>query len=50
MEKLTKEVHAFLSPGSALPLLLISEYSGIRNRGFMTDPKQHTGSLLLNAS
>ena len=22
----------------------------IRNRGFLTDPKQHTGSLLLNAS
>jgi len=29
MEKLTKEMHAFLSPGSSLPLLLIPEYSGI---------------------
>ena len=29
MEKLTEEMHAFLSPGSALPLLLIPEYSGI---------------------
>jgi len=46
MEKLRKEMHAFLSPGSCLPLLLIL----IRNRGFMADPKQHTGSLLLNAS
>ena len=29
MEKLTKEIHAFLSPGSGLPLHLIPEYSGI---------------------
>ena len=29
MKKLTKEVHAFLSPGKGLPLLLIPEYSGI---------------------
>ena len=29
MEKLTKEMHAFLSPGNGLPLLLIPEYSGI---------------------
>ena len=29
MKKLTKEMHAFLSPGSHLPLLLIPEYSGI---------------------
>ena len=29
MEKLTEEMHAFLSPGSGLPLLLIPEYSGI---------------------
>ena len=29
MEKLTKEMHAFLSPGSGLPPLLIPEYSGI---------------------
>ena len=29
MEKLTKDMHAFLSPGSDLPLLLIPEYSGI---------------------
>ena len=29
MKKLTKEMHAVLSPGSSLPLLLIPEYSGI---------------------
>ena len=29
MEKLMKEMSAFLSPGSGLPLLLIPEYSGI---------------------
>ena len=29
MEKLTKEMCAFLSPGSRLPLLLVPEYSGI---------------------
>ena len=29
MEKLTKEMHGFLSPGRSLPLLLIPEYSGI---------------------
>ena len=29
MEKLTKEMHAFLSPRRGLPLLLIPEYSGI---------------------
>ena len=28
MEKLTKEMHAVLSPESGLPLLLIPEYSG----------------------
>ena len=44
IEKLTEEMPGSLSPGRALPLLLI------RNRGFLTDPKQHTGSLLLNAS
>ena len=45
------EMHAFLCPGSGLPLLLIPEYSGInKEQRFMTDPKQHTGSLLLNAS
>ena len=35
----------------SLPLLLIPEYSRI-NKGqrVLTDPKQHTGSLLLNAS
>ena len=48
IEKLTKETPGFLSPGRGLPLLLIPEL--IRNRGFMTDPKQHTGSLRLNAS
>jgi len=44
IEKLTKEMPGFLSPRRGLPLLLI------RNRGFLTDPKQYTGSLLLNAS
>ena len=29
MEKLTKEMHVFLSPRSGLPLHLIPEYSGI---------------------
>ena len=29
MEKLRKEMHAFLSPGSGLPPLLIPQYSGI---------------------
>ena len=29
MEKLTKEMHTFLSPRSGVPLLLIPEYSGI---------------------
>ena len=48
IEKLTKEMPGFLSPRRGLPLLLIQEL--IRNRGFLTDPKQHTGSLLLNAS
>jgi len=42
-EKLTKEMPGSLSPGRGLPLFL-------RKRGFLTDPKQHTGSLLLNAS
>ena len=32
MEKLTKEIHAFLSPGSSLLLHLIPEYSEI-NKG-----------------
>ena len=41
IEKLTKEMPGSLSPGRGLP---------IRNRGFLTDPEQHTGSLLLNAS
>ena len=51
IEKLTKEMPGFLSPRRGLPLLLIPEYSGInKNREFLTDPKQHTGSLLLNAS
>ena len=45
IEKLTKEISGFLSPGKGLPLLLIPEYSGIiRNREFMTDPKQYTGA------
>ena len=29
IEKLTKEMAGFISPGRGLPLLLISEYSGI---------------------
>ena len=42
-----KEMPGFLSPGERLasPLNQL-----IRNREFLTDPKQHTGSLLLNAS
>ena len=48
IEKLMKEMSGFLSPGRGLPLLLIPEL--IRSRKFLTDPKQHTGSLLLNAS
>ena len=51
IETLMKEMPGFLSPGRGLPLLLIPEYSGInKSREFLTDPKQHTGSLLLNAS
>ena len=51
IEKLTKEMPGFLSPGKGAPLILIPEYSGInKDQGFLTDPKQHTGSLLLNAS
>ena len=38
----------FLSPGKGLPLLLIPWE--LRAKGFLTDPKQHTGSLLENAS
>ena len=50
-EKLTKEMPGSLSPGRGLPLLLIPEYSGInKEQGFLTDPEQQTGSLLLNAS
>ena len=48
-ETLMKEMPGFLSPGRSLPLLLIHEEL-IRSREFLTDPKQHTGSLLLNAS
>ena len=45
IEKLMKEMPGFLSPGIGLPQELI------RNRGILTaDPKQHTRSLLLNAS
>ena len=46
IEKLTKEMPGSLSPGRGLPLL----QELIRNRGVLTDSKQHTGSLLLNAS
>ena len=48
IEKLMKEMSGFLSPGRGLPLLLIPEL--IRSRKFLTDPKQHTGSFLVNAS
>ena len=37
MEKLTKEMCAFLSPGSRLPLLLIPEYSGINKEQRIPD-------------
>ena len=51
IETLMKEMPGFLSLGRGLPLLLIPEYSGInKEQKFLTDPKQHTGSLLLNAS
>ena len=51
IEKLTKEMPGFLSPGKGLPLLLIPEYSGInKEQRILTDPKQHTGSFLLTAS
>ena len=33
IEKLTKEMPGFLSPGTGLPLLLIPEYSAIKRRG-----------------
>ena len=45
IEKLMKELPGFLSPGRGF---FIQEL--IRNREFLTDPKQYTGSLLLNAS
>ena len=47
IEKLMKEMPGFFSPWERLasPLQEL-----IRNREFLTDPKQHTGSLLLNAS
>ena len=51
IEKITKEMPGSSAPGEAC---LSSEFLNIqeliRNRGFLTDPKQHTGSLLLNAS
>ena len=51
IEKLTKEMPESLIPGRGLPLLLIPYVQElIRNREFLTDPKQHIGSLLLNAS
>ena len=43
METLMKEMPGFLSPLERLA-------SPLRNRDFLTDPKQHTGSRLLNAS
>ena len=46
IEKLTKEMPGFLSNHHPPP----PNIQGlIRNRGFWTDPKQHTRSLLLNA-
>ena len=45
IEKLRKEMPGSLSPRRGLNIQEL-----IRNRGFLTDPKQHTGSLLLNAS
>ena len=47
IEKLMKEMPGFLSPRERLasPLNKL-----IKNREFLTDPKQYTGSLLLNAS
>ena len=47
IEKLMKEMPGFFSPWERLasPLQEL-----IRSREFLTDPKQHTGSLLLNAS
>ena len=52
IEKLTKEMPGFLSPWERLasPLNSWIFRKLIRNREFLTDPKQHTGSLLLNAS
>ena len=48
IEKLMKKMPGSLSPRRRSLLLLIPEL--IRNSGFLRDPKQHTGSLLLNAS
>ena len=47
IEKLMKEMPGFFSPWERLasPLNKL-----IKNREFLTDPKQYTGSLLLNAS
>ena len=42
MEKLTKEMHAFLTPGSGLPLLLIPEYSGINKEQRIHDIQNNT--------
>ena len=51
VEKLMKEMPRFLSPGRGLPPLFIPEYSGINKEQRIPDrPKEHTGSLLLNAS
>ena len=51
IEKPTKEMPGFLSPKKGVPFLLNPEYSGInKDQRILTDPKQHTGSLLLNAS
>ena len=37
IEKLTKEMPGFLSPGRGLPLLLIHEYSGINKEQRIPD-------------
>ena len=59
IEKLTKEMPGFLSttpaplpptPRQRLASQFLNIQELIRHREFLTDPKQHTGSLLLNVS
>ena len=42
IEKLTKEMPGFLSPGRGFPLLLISEYSGINKEQRIPDRSKTT--------